>query len=81
MLNRVTQKCGEIRMQQLTKPEFIQGELVVNLQLTSQDIKDIHEALLFYLQEKTQNSRESTYQKIKSLREELLKLQQVMNQS
>jgi hypothetical protein len=68
-------------MQQLTKPEFIQGELVVNLQLTSQDIRDIHEALLFYLQEKTQNSGESTYQRIKSLREELLKLQRVMNQS
>ena len=68
-------------MQQLTKPEFIQGELVVNLQLTSQDIRDIHEALLSYLQEKTQNSGESTYQRIKSLREELLKLQRVMNQS
>jgi hypothetical protein len=81
LLNWVTQKCGEFRMQQLTKPEFIQGELVVNLQLTSQDIRDVHEALLFYLQEKTQNSRESTYQRIKSLREELLKLQRVMNQS
>jgi hypothetical protein len=68
-------------MQQLTKPEFIQGELVVNLQLTSQDIRDVHEALLFYLQEKTQNSGESTYQRIKSLTEELLKLQRVMNQS
>jgi hypothetical protein len=42
-------------MQQLTKPELLNGELVLNVQLSNQNIKNIHEALLFYLQSKTQN--------------------------
>ena len=59
-------------MQQLTKPEIIQGELVVNVQLTNQNVKNIHEALLLYLQLHTADTRKSTYQEIKALREEVL---------
>ena len=66
-------------MQQLTKPEITQGELVVNVQLTNQNVKNIHEALLFYLQSKTQNLGESTYQEIKALREEVPKLRRIRN--
>ena len=57
-------------MQQLTNPEIIQGELVVNVQLTNQNVKNIHEALLLYLQLHTADTRKSTYQEIKALREE-----------
>jgi hypothetical protein len=49
-------------MQQLIKPETIQGELIVNVQLTNQNIKNIHEALLFYLQQNSHRSTESTFQ-------------------
>ena len=68
-------------MQQLTKPEIIQGELVVNVQLTNQNVKNIHEALLLYLQLHTADTRKSTYQEIKALREEILKLRRIMNPS
>ena len=63
-------------MQQLTKPETIQGE-----QLTNQDTKNIHEALLFYLRSKSTKNNESTYMEIRDLREEVLKLRRVMNPS
>ena len=68
-------------MQQLTKPEIIQGELVVNVQLTNQNVKNIYEALLLYLQLHTADTRKSTYQEIKALREEVLKLRRIMNPS
>jgi hypothetical protein len=68
-------------MQQLTKPEIIQGELVVNVQLTNQNVKNIHEALSLYLQLHTADTRKSTYQEIKALREEVLKLRRIMNPS
>jgi hypothetical protein len=68
-------------MQQLTKPEIIQGELIVKVQLTNQNVKNIHEALLLYLQLHTADTRKSTYQEIKALREEMLKLLRIMNPS
>ena len=67
-------------MQQLTNPELLNGELVVNVQLTNQNTKNLHEALLFYLRSKTQTG-ESTYQEIKTLREEVLRLRRVLNPS
>ena len=67
-------------MQQLTKPELLNGELVVNVQLTNQNTKNIHEALLFYIRSKTQTG-ESTYIEIKDLREEVLRLRRLMNPS
>jgi hypothetical protein len=67
-------------MEQLTKPETINGELGVNVQLTNQNTKNIHEALLFYLRSKTQTG-ESTYQEIKALREVVLRLRRVLNPS
>ena len=68
-------------MQQLTKPELLNGELVVNVQLTNQNVKNIHEALLLYLQLHTADTRESTYQEIKALREEIFKLRRIMKPS
>ena len=67
-------------MQLLTKPETIHGELVANVQLTNQNIKNIHDALLLYLQLHTAHSRKSTYQEIKALRE-VLKILRVFNPS
>ncbi|MGA8843485.1 MAG: hypothetical protein WB511_07850 [Nitrososphaeraceae archaeon] len=67
-------------MEQLTKPETINGELGVNVRLTNQNTKNIHEALLFYLRSKTQTG-ESTYQEIKALREVVLRLRRVLNPS
>ena len=66
-------------MEQLNKPTSLNGEPVVNVHLTNQNTKNIHEALLFYLQSKSSKNNESTYRKIMSLREEILRLRQVLN--
>ena len=70
-------------MQQLTRPELLNGELIVNvqLQIRYQNVKNIHEALLFYLRSKTTKNNESTYMEIKDLREEILTLRRVLNPS
>ena len=68
-------------MQQLTRPELLNGELIVNVQLSNQNVKNIHEALLFYLRSKTTKNNESTYMEIKDLREEILTLRRVLNPS
>ena len=68
-------------MQQLTQPELLNGEPVVNVQLTNTNIKALHEALLFYLRSKTTKNNESTYLEIRDLREDILKLRQIMNPS
>ena len=68
-------------MEQLTKPELLNGEPVVNVQLTNQNTKNIHEALVFYLQQHSHRPTESTYIEMKALREEVLKLRRLMNPS
>ena len=68
-------------MQQLTKPELLNGEPVVNVQLTNTNIKNIHEARLFYLQQNSHRPTESTFVEIKALREKVLRLRRVMNPS
>jgi len=66
-------------MEQLTKPEIINGEQVVNVQLTNQNIKDIHEALVDYSRNKKQE--ESTTMRIKILLEEFKPVHKSMNPS
>lgn len=70
-------------MQQLTKPELStkNGELLVRVELTNQNVKNIHEALVFYLQSKSLKNNESTYLGIQDLREEVLTLHRLMNPS
>jgi hypothetical protein len=68
-------------MQQLTKPELLNGELVVNVQLTNQNVKNIHEALYDYLQRRSMKNNESTYREILDLREEVLELRRILNPS
>ena len=68
-------------MEQLTKPELLNGEPVVNVQLTNQNIKDLHEALMYYLQQHSHRPTQSTFVEIKALREEVLRLRRLMNPS
>lgn len=67
-------------MEQLTKPELLNGEKVVNCQLSAQNIKDIHETLVSYLRQK-EESTETTAIRIKELREQFNKLRILMNPS
>ena len=67
-------------MKQLTKPEVLNGEKVVNLQLTNQNIKDIHETLVSYLRQK-EESTESTAVRVKELREQFKELHRLFNPS
>ena len=48
-------------MKQLTKPEVLNGEKVVNLELTNQNIKDIHETLVSYSRQKEESKRQLVY--------------------
>jgi len=69
-------------MQQLTKPEILNGEQVVNVQLTNQDIKYIHEALVSYLRdENKRNPQESSVIGIAELRDEFKEVHKKMNPS
>ena len=67
-------------MKQLTKPEVLNGEKVVNLELTNQNIKDIHETLVSYLRQK-EESTESTAVRVKELREQFKELHRLFNPS
>lgn len=67
-------------MQQLTKPEILNGEKVVNVQLSNQNIKDIHESLVFYMRQK-EESTETTAIRVKELREQFNKLRILFNPS
>jgi hypothetical protein len=67
-------------LQQLTKPEKLNNELVVNVQLTNNNIKVIHEALVAYMRNK-EESTESNALKVKELREEFNKLRILFNPS
>ena len=67
-------------MKQLTKPEVLNGEKVVNLELTNQNIKDIHETLVSYLRQK-EESTESTAIRVKELREQFKELHRLFNPS
>lgn len=67
-------------MQQLTKPEILNGEKVVNVQLSNQNIKDIHETLVSYLRQK-EESTESTAVRVKELREQFKELHRLFNPS
>jgi len=66
-------------LKQLTKPEILEGEQVVNVQLTNQNIKDIHEALVDYSRNKKQE--ESTTIRIKTLLDEFKPVHKLMNPS
>jgi len=67
-------------MQQLTKPENLNGEKVVNVQLTNQNITDIHSALVAFMRNK-EESTESSATRLKELREEFKKLHILFNPS
>lgn len=67
-------------MQQLTKPEKENNQLVVNVKLTNQNIKDIHESLVFYMRQK-EESTESTAIRVKELREQFKELHRLFNPS
>ena len=64
-------------MEQLTKPELLNGEKVVNLQLSAQNVKDIHDSLVMKMRDK-ENSEESTAIRIKALREEFKELHRIL---
>jgi hypothetical protein len=68
-------------MLQLTKPELLKGQLVMNLQVSNDDIKYIHEALAYYVQNHPTKNNESIYLGIQELREELLHLRRILNPS
>lgn len=67
-------------MQQLTKPENLNGELVVNVRLTNQNVKTIHEALVLMTRE-GKNPEESTVKLASTLREEFKELHRLFNPS
>ena len=67
-------------MEQLTKPELLNGEKVGNYQLTAQDIKDIHEALVVYMRN-VKNADETTAKRIELLRQKVKEFHRVMNPS
>lgn len=67
-------------MEQLTKPELLNGEKVINVQLSNQNVKVIHEALVAYMRNK-EESTESTAMQVKELREEFNKLRILFNPS
>jgi hypothetical protein len=68
-------------MEQISKPTLLNGEPVVSVQLTNTNVKNIHEALMFYLQQNSHRPGESTFVEIKALREEVLRLRRILNPS
>jgi hypothetical protein len=67
-------------LQQLTKPELLNGEKVVNIQLSNNNIKVIHEALVSYMRARKRTD-EQTAVEAEKLREEFNKIRILMNPS
>ena len=61
-------------MEQLTKPEILNGEQVVNIQLTNNEIKLLHEALVNKIQ-LAKNVGEQNIQGMTTLREQFNELE------
>jgi hypothetical protein len=59
----------------------IKGELVLNVQISNEDIKHIHEALAYYIQNHPTKNNESIYLGIQDLREEIFTLRKILNPS
>ena len=67
-------------MDVLTKPEILNGEQVVNIQITNNEVKLLHEALVNKIQ-LAQNVGEQNIQGMMELREEFKELRKKLNPS
>lgn len=67
-------------MEQLTKPEKENNQLVVNVKLTNTNVKILHEALVVYLRT-TKHPEEFSSAEAEKLRVDIHELKKLMNPS